>query len=207
MGILAVMILFGAVLVGWTLVSVRGDHTQTTNELAFLGFAASVFLTGISTVYCGLTGFILLESRRMRIQAVMPHVQVSAPVRSPGLILVELQNAGSAPAVDIEILAWVLKLVGGSRTPEPAAIYVGSRAALPATAVPQTLKLVEATDEQASSFATWKEHLVRAGVADDSLDVHLLLVAITYTAVDGTEMSECIAMTLGEQQPLPAGPP
>lgn len=204
-GLLVTMIVFGFVVILIALRTGFSDHSvQDATNLAYKGLAVSAFLTGITTIYCGLTGFILLESRRMRLQAIMPHVQFSSPVRSTEAILLELQNAGAAPAVDLEIRAWVLKLVGGTRTPEPAAVFLVNRPALPASPVPQQIKLLQKEHE---CFKSWTENVNRAGIPEDALDPYLLLVEITYRAVDGREMSECLALPLSDQQQLPGGPP
>lgn len=204
--VLATMVVAGFALVIWTLFHIGKEREVSDKQIALRGLMASLFLTGFTTIYCGLTGFILLESRRMRLQAIAPNIQVSTPVRSTDSVLIDLHNAGAAPAVDVKVVAWVLKTVGGTRTPDPAAVYVGRRTALPATQGSQNLKLVAATGSEASEFGSWKEHIEKANIAPDALDVCLLLVAITYCSVDGASMAQYVALPVTEQQTLPGDP-
>lgn len=199
---LILMLVGGAALVIWTLWSLQGDHTQNTQELAFLGFASSVFLTGITTIYCGITGFILLENRRMRVQAIMPHVQVTSPVRAGETISIELLNAGAAQAVDLVVSAWVLKRVGGARTPD-AILYTGARPALPATPTASRVQLNPVPVPKEAEFSQWQDLFARTDVTQGALDLHLLLIHIAYSAVDGTTMSDCVALPLNDQPKLP----
>jgi hypothetical protein len=140
----------------------------------------------------------------LRLQAIAPHVQLSGPVRSTDAIVLDVHNAGAAPAVDLSVSAWILKSVGGTRSPEPAAVFIGLWHSLPPSAAPMQLKLIPTVDDPV--FSSWKDDLGRAGVAPDALDVHLLLVRVTYRAVDGTEMSECMVLPLTEQKALPGTP-
>ncbi len=198
--ILVVMMMGGFGMIGWSAWSLPSASVEPGLALQLKGFAANLFLTGITTVYCGITGFILLENRRMRMQAIMPHVQVLSPVRSPETITLEIQNAGAAPAVDIEVRAWVMKRVGGTRTPD-AVFFRGHRPALPATQNPARMQLTIQTDT--GEFDRWPEHYQKASVGPEPLDVHVLLMSLTYAAVDGTTMQECIALPLSEQPTLP----
>lgn len=163
--ILIVMIAGGFWMIGWAALTfaaakidpAAGPAKTDPNvalqiALQLKGFAANLLLTGITTIYCGITGFILLENRRMRMQAIMPHVQVLSPVRSTDAITLEIQNAGAAPAVNVEVRAWVMKRVGGNaRTPD-ACLFRGHRPALPATQSPSRMQLAVAKESDSGEF-------------------------------------------------------
>lgn len=204
--VLTAMISGGVIVMAAVLVQVGRGVTATQEQLAFWAFTASVLLTGITAVYAGITGFILLENRRMRIQGIMPHLQSLAIVRSGDALFIDLQNAGAFSAVGVSVRVWLMRSVGESQSRRPdAVLYCGSRPAIPSSQAAVRMQLARSTKHEATEFDLWQENLDQAAISPDAMDPVIALIEMRYQAVDGTPVSDCGGLQLGEQAVVPAG--
>jgi len=182
-----------------TLWAIFGTRSMTDQQVAHLNSLSSMVMTGITTVYCGITGFILLENRRMRIQAIQPHLHVMSHASSGKSVTVDLENAGAGPAVEVSVRAWILKKVGKVHSPEPV-LYCGGRQSIP-PAQP-AVRLTLAANESAPEFPQWTTELAKVDLPADSLDVRFLMIVLEYMAADGTSLTHCVVFPLREQPPV-----
>ncbi len=189
-------------MVAWAILSAYRPRVLSNNDLAYFNFVSSIVLTGITTIYCGITGFILLENRRMRMQAVLPRVQVVSHTKAPDNITIELENSGAGPAVEVSICAWIMEKVGQERTPS-SLHYRGKRHSLPTNQAGTRVVLV--ADPSGTDFMRWQAEYLKAEVDVHTMDPKILLIVLDYKAVDGTSISDRTAVALVIQPTIPGG--
>jgi hypothetical protein len=153
---------------------------------------------GIGAIYTAITGFILLENRRMRIQTMQPHVQLVTHGYSDETgLLVDLENSGAGPAVDVSLQAWVLKRTGSEYNPLPV-VFRAVLHAIPVHAAPARISLTKYESENATDFKDWRT-AYEGAKANVSMDKNLLLLSLSFSQVGGGKMSSCHLVSLQEQ--------